>query len=283
MPRADRATSSVADEVAGRILSSAKYRHLDPVLVRRVAGEAAERFTIRSQAEKYAKRKLHQASGAFVSGAPANAVRGAVAAVRSGTADVREAARSAMRAHASSAERLDWLAPFYGQVAEWCGQARSVADLGCGLNPLATPWMSLAPGASYWACDVDRLLVAALAELGEIMPVRPEVCACDLVASPPELTADVALLLKTVATLEQQATGAAGRVLRKLDCRHVIVSFARRSLSGRRGYSDDAWASVGRLIEGSSYDMSGEASFGDEIVFHLESRRLAAADGLSAG
>lgn len=282
MPRADRPASAVADELAGRILGSAKYRHLDPGLVRRVAGEAAERCTTRSHAEKYARRKLHQAVGAFISGAPADAVRGALAAVHSGTADVREAARSAMRAHASAAERLDWLVPFYGQVAEWCGQATSVADLGCGLNPLAIPWMGLAPGASYWACDVDRSLAAALAELGGIMPVCLEVGTCDLVASPPEITAGVGLLLKMVATLERQAPGSAGRVLRRLDCRHAVVSFARRSLSGRRGYGD-ARASVRRLAEGSSYVVAGEAAFGDEIVFHLEPRRLAAAGDPGAG
>jgi 16S rRNA (guanine(1405)-N(7))-methyltransferase len=263
-----------ADDLASRILGSAKYGHLDPELVHRVSAEAAQRFKSRNEAEKYARRKLHQAFGAFVSGSPAEAVRAAVAAVRSGTADVRETARSAMLAHSSSAERLEWLVPFYEQVAAWCGQPGSVVDLACGLNPLAIPWMSLAPDACYWACEADRVLVAALAQLSEIMPVRFNAVTCDLVASPPELSADVALLLKTVTTLQQQADGAADRVLRNLTCRHVIVSFPRRSLSGRRAYSDDARASARRLADASSYQVAGHAEFGDELVFHLEPTHL---------
>jgi len=258
-----------AGDLAARILGSAKYRNLDPELVHRVAAEAAGRFRNRAEAEKYARRKLHQAFGAFVSGSPAEAVRTAVAAVTSGTAGVREAARAAMAAHSSSAERLEWLVPFYDQVAAWCGRPGSVADLACGLNPLAIPWMTLAPDACYWACEADGALVAALAGLGEIMPVRFRAVTCDLVASPPELSADVALLLKTVPTLQQQADGAAGRVLRNLTCAHVIVSFPRRSLSGRRAYSDDAGATAERLAAESSYRVAGAAEFGDELVFHL--------------
>ncbi len=259
-----------ATGLAARILGSAKYRHLDPGLVHRAAVDAVQRFKSRGEAEKYARRKLHQAFGAFASGSPAEAVSAMVAAVGSGPGDVREAARHAMRAHASSAERLAWLEPFYEQVTAWCGQPGSVADLACGLNPLAIPWMSLAPDARYWACEVDRALVAALARLDEIMPAAVQVVARDLVASPPELEADVAFLLKTVPTLQQQASDAADRVLRNLTCRHVILSFPRRSLSGRRGYSDDARASAERLAEAGSYQVTGEAEFGDEQVFHLE-------------
>ena len=262
-------TVTVTDEVTRRILDSAKYRHLDPGLVRRLADEACQRFRNSGQAEKYARRKLHQAFGAFVSGPSARAVQDAVAAVQSGTSGLAEAGRAAMRAHASSAERLDWLDPFYHQVAGWCGEPRSVADLACGLNPLAIPWMRLAPGARYWACEIDHALVAALARLDDIMPARVEVTTCDLVASPPELAADVAFLLKTMTTMEQQAGGATARVLRNLACRHVIVSVPRHSLSGRLTYRDDAGASVRQLAESSGYEVSDEAAIGDELIFHL--------------
>src|SRR5258708_32398344 len=79
----------------------------------------------------------------------------------------------------------------------------------------------------------------ALGGLDEIMPVRLTAASCDLVTSPPAVRADVALMLKTLTTIDQQSPGAAGRVLAALDCRHVILSLPRRSLSGRRGYSAD--------------------------------------------
>jgi 16S rRNA (guanine(1405)-N(7))-methyltransferase len=260
---------AVADSLTRRILSSAKYRSLDESLVHRVATEAAQRFKDRNQALKYAKRKLHQAFGAFLNGSPAQAVDGVVAAVGSGQADLRTAALSAMREHTSSAERIAWLTPFYQQIADWCGTSSSVADLACGLNPLAIPWMQLSPGASYWACDIDSALVAALAGLDEIMPVRLTVTTCDLVASPVVPRADVALVLKTLTTLEQQDPAAAGRVLAALDCRHVIVSLPRRSLSGRQQYSDDAAAIVRDAAAASPYRLRDEAAFGSEVLYHL--------------
>jgi 16S rRNA (guanine(1405)-N(7))-methyltransferase len=260
--------ADLAAELTRSILASAKYRGLDEGLVRRVAVEAAQRCPGRAEAAKYARRKLHQAFGAFLAGSPARAVTQAVAAVTSGEADLRAAALPAMRAHASSAERAAWLAPFYAQVADWCGSPASVADLACGLNPLAIPWMTLAPGATYWACEIDAGLVAALAGLGEVVPPRLTAVTCDLVAAPPALHADVAFLLKTVTTIEQQAAGSAARLVGALDCAHVILSLPRRSLSGRRGYRDDAAAVAERAAAG-RYRVRDEAEFGGELVYHL--------------
>jgi 16S rRNA (guanine(1405)-N(7))-methyltransferase len=259
----------MADAVARQILASPKYRGLDPSLVRRVAGEAAQRSRDRGQALRYARRKLHQAFGAFLVGSPARAVADVVASVAAGRAGLREAAIDGMRAHASTAERIDWLVPFYQQVGAWCGPAGSVADLACGLNPLAMPWMRLAPGASYWACEIDRDLAGALRELDPVMPARLTVTTCDLVAAPPVLRADVALLLKTVTTLEQQRAGASRRVLSALNCRHVVLSLPRRSLGGRREYTDDARALVRKVTEGTPFRWSDEAVLGDELLSHL--------------
>ncbi len=261
--------TALADEVTARVLAAAKYRGLDPGIVSRIAAEAADRFSDRSLAVKYAKRKLHQAFGAFRQGPTARAVQALVAEVGSGRADLAAAAAGAMRAHASSAERIPWLEPLYRQVADWCGTPSSVADLACGLNPLAIPWMLLAPGASYWACEIDTDLVSALTGLNEIMPARLTARACDLVAEPPPVRAELALLLKTITTIEQQRPGAAGRVLAALDCRHVIASLPRRSLSGRLEYADDDGAIVRAAAAGSRYRISGQAAFGDELVYHL--------------
>jgi len=260
---------AAVDDLTRRILGSAKYRSLDETLVRRVAAEATQRVANRKDAAKYAQRKLHQAVGAFLNGSPVAAVGAFVDAVAGGTAGTREAALAAMRAHASSAERAEWLSPLYDQVGEWCGAAGSVVDLACGLNPLAIPWMHLAAGARYAAFEVDGRLVEALAQLDGVMPVQLTATTCDLVAAPPAATADVALLLKTVTTLEQQRTGAAGRVLSGLACRHVILSLPRGSLSGRRAYVDDPAQIAAGAVAGSGYRIDAEATFGSEVVYHL--------------
>ncbi|MCO5999567.1 16S rRNA (cytidine(1402)-2'-O)-methyltransferase [Actinoallomurus rhizosphaericola] len=268
MARSSGTQADLAAEVARQVLAAAKYRNLDPAFVDRLAQEAAQRFRDRNQAVKYAKRKLHQAFGAFLTGTPARAVSDCVAKIAAG-ADPREAGREAMRAHASSAERVDWLEPFYERVAEWCGTPSSVIDLACGLNPLAMPWMALAPDADYACYDVDRTLAEALPGLGTVFPVRVSAAAADLVGAPLSAQADVALVLKTLTTVEQQRAGAAQRLIAALDCRHIVVSLPRRSLSGKRNYADDADAIVRRAIEGTGYAVVDEAAFGDEALYHL--------------
>src|SRR5260370_42020707 len=97
--------------------------------------------------------------------------------------------------------------------------------------------MALAPDASYWACEIDTELVAALAGLDEIMPVRLTAASCDLVTSPPAVRGDVALMLKTVTTIDQQSAGGAGPALAAAECRHVIVWPPPPRLSVPRRYS----------------------------------------------
>jgi hypothetical protein len=54
------ALAELAEDLTRRIRASAKYRSLDESLVRRVSAEAAQRFSDRKAAVKYARRKLHQ-------------------------------------------------------------------------------------------------------------------------------------------------------------------------------------------------------------------------------
>ncbi|HEY2551115.1 MAG TPA: hypothetical protein VGI64_11110 [Streptosporangiaceae bacterium] len=261
--------AAVSDELAAQILGSAKYRSLDPALVRRFTAEAASRFADRGRAAKYARRKLHQAYGAFLAGSPARAVTGVTEAVQSGRLPLREAALAAMRSHLSAAERAEWLDEFGEQLASWCGVLHSVADLACGLGPLAIPWLPLAPDASYWACEIDAGLVAALAGLGAVMPASITAVTCDLVGSPPELRADLALLLKTVPTLEQQRPGASARLLADLDCAQVVMSLPRTSLGGRQ-FTDDADALAREVTGGTRYVPRETAAFGNEVLYLLE-------------
>lgn len=270
---------STVDAFTAKILASPKYRGLDEDLVRRVATEASERVRDKAQALKYARRKLHQAYGAFLQGSPVQAVDGVVAGALADPEQLRPLCLSAMRTHVSSAERIDWLEPFYDQVRQWCGTPASMIDLACGLNSLSIPWMHLAPGASYWACELDAQLVAALQRLHEVLPVEMDVSTCDLVTSPPDREADVALLLKTVTTIEQQAPSATHHVLLALRSRHVVVTFPRHSISGRRGYSDESARVIQAAVRGTSYRITGDAELGSETLYHLEASELSAAPG----
>jgi 16S rRNA (guanine(1405)-N(7))-methyltransferase len=145
-----------------------------------------------------------------------------------------------------------------------------VLDLGCGVYPLALPWMSLG-SATYHAVDVDERPLATVRGFLALVGQPHRVAHRDLVAAPAPEPADVALLLKLVTTLDRQDPGAAARLVRGLQVAHAVVSFTTRTLGGRsrgmeRTYRDrlaGLVADVGRVAE------IREVSVASELVFVL--------------
>ena len=56
---------------------------------------------------------------------------------------------------------------------------------------------------------------------------------CDLAAGAPDEQVDLALVLKALPPLDQQAKYAGRDLLRALNARHILVSFPAQSLGGR--------------------------------------------------
>lgn len=229
--------ASSEDDVVAAVLASRRYRSLYPPLVRRVA--AAEAAGARSPAElvKRTKRALHQIFGAYLPAPPRWERLLAELAAAGSDADARAVLRRAMAQHASTRERLDHLGPFYEALAARVGTPRSLLDVACGLQPLSLPWWGLPAGAEIHAWDIDTALVgfvgAALERLG--FHARP--AAVDLLGVPDAADAwpvtEVALVLKTLPCLEQQAPGAGEALLAAIPAPRLVVSFPTRSLGGR--------------------------------------------------
>jgi len=222
-------------DLVAEVRASRRYRHVSEEMIRRIGQAELAAAPDRRTAVKAVKRKLHQAVGAFGRRPPYDGLLSAlqVAYQAHDSASIAEACAAALRWHASTRERLPILADLYGWVFGITGRPRRVLDLGCGLSPLALPWMRLPAGATYRAFDVDELAVEfvnsflALAGLPPLAEVR------DVVARPPEEDADVAFLLKMIPTLEQQEVGSSQRILEALSVPFIVVSFPARSLGGR--------------------------------------------------
>lgn len=257
-------------EIVERVLRSSRYRDVDLALLHRLAGEELSRARSADDAVKRVKRRLHQAVGAFRGQARSSGITGAWSGDRTEPA-FRAACADALRGHASTRERVPHLNVFYAGIWAVSGVPSSVLDLGCGLGPLALPWMVLPDDATYVASDVDRRPLATVATFLELVGQPHRVEVRDLVAEPPTEPADVALLLKLVTTLDRQDPPAATRLLRGLDVRHAVVSFPLRSLGGRRTGMERSYrarldrlvADVGRVREVT------EASVANELVFVL--------------
>jgi 16S rRNA (guanine(1405)-N(7))-methyltransferase len=266
----------MTEEVTARVRRSARYRDVDPELVTRLAAEELPRARNTDDATKRVKRRLHQAVGAFRGASDA----GLLARVRQAWAGsleadaFRDACRAALATHASTRERLPVLADFYAGIWERTGGPPSrLADLGCGLNPLALPWMGLPPDTNYLAVEADRRTLELVSGFLDLVGQPHEVRGTDLVTDPPTDEVDVALLLKLVTTLDQQDPEAATRLLGSIRARHAVVTFPAASLGGRgKGMQRTYRARFDRLVADLGPRVMGvaEASVPGELIFVLE-------------
>ncbi|NJN82701.1 MAG: 16S rRNA methyltransferase, partial [Caldilineaceae bacterium] len=201
------------DRLAQAVLSSAKYRAIAPDLVAAIgARELANRPNVKA-AVKATKNKLHQIAAAYQQGQPDYAtwiealrvakLRVAKLRVANNEDALRPVCIELMKRHRSTAERLPILDAFYTTLLSDMAPIASILDLGCGLNPLAIPWMSLAPTCVYHACDIYQDQVDFLNDFFSLAEVNGVAQVWDLLQGAPEQVADVAFLFKLIPCLEQ--------------------------------------------------------------------------------
>lgn len=257
-------------EIVERVLRSSRYRDVDRSLLTRLADEELPRARNADDAVKRVKRRLHQVVGAFRGAARPNAIESAWSGDLADPA-FRQACADALRAHASTRERVAHIERFYAGIWSLTGVPANIMDLGCGLNPLTLPWMGLGPASSYLASDVDRRPLVPVASFLELVGQPHRVEARDVIPGPPPDACDVAFLLKLITTLDRQDPTAAARLIAGLRVRHAVVSFARQSLAGRgkgmeRAYRDRLDRLVGDVPRVGDV---AEASVPNELVFVL--------------
>ncbi len=260
--------SDALDRLVAEVLQSPKYRQISPELVRAVgARELAARRTLKD-AVKETKARLHQVAGAFLDRAPRyEAWLAELRAAAGDDAALRAACRTIMAGHASTRERLPQLEPFYREVFAALPPVGTLLDVACGLNSLAAPWMDLAPGARYLACDLYADMCAFVGAALPLLGLAGEAAVWDLAAAPPPWPADAALVLKTLPVLEHTRRGAGRDLLRGLAARHLVVSFPTRSLGGRNvGMAATYGAQMRAIAEDEGWGYT-TLEFANELVF----------------
>ena len=225
----------VLDELVAAVLASSRYRSILPALVRRIGGEELARRRTLKEAIKATRSRLHQVAGAYVAGRIDYAAwLTELKAAAADPAALRATCARLMGRHASTRERLPILERFFAETLADLAPIHSVLDVACGLNPLAIPWMPLASGAAYYACDIDGDLIDFLNEFFGLVDVKGRAELCDVTSACPQQAAEVALVLKTLPCLEQIDKGAGARLLDALSVDHILVSFPVASLGGRK-------------------------------------------------
>lgn len=261
------------DYLVTRIRATHKYRSVAADVVRTVGSRELTRRGSTAEAEKAAKRKLHQIAGAYVPG-DLHTERWLKILQSAVPGQLRGACCRIMSFHASTRERLPVLDEFYATLLGDLSPIQSMLDIGCGLNPLAIPWMPLAEDCTYHAYDVYEDLAVMLGAFFAQIGRKGRAEARDITRCPPAEAADVALLLKLFPCLEQIECGAAGRLLDALGARYLIVSFPVRSLGGRRdkGMEENYKLGFLRLMQDRNWFIE-RFSFPTELVFRVRTDR----------
>ncbi len=276
----DNQKESDLDRLLLEIQESAKYRHVSPDLIRRLgAHELALRKNLK-EAVKETKNTLHQIAGAFLDRKTRydqwlelldNGSGNRMDFRLDSGNDLRETCQSIMANHASTRERLPLLETFYARTLERIQPIRSILDLCCGLNPLALPWMNVAPDVSYYACDLYGDMMEFLNGYFARIGINGNAWVCDVAGSPPTQAAQLALLLKALPPLEQTSRRSdavsALQLLRSLNVEHILVSFPTRTLGGRNKQMGEHYEARFRALIAAEPWTTERFDFPNELCF----------------
>ena len=255
--------------VAQLVSASSKYDSIDVHLVETIAATEVPKASNEADAVKRVKRKLHQLVGAYVdTRLPFQSWLDRLSQAPDETARL-DVCRDILAHHASTRERQLELDAFYEAVFADVPAPRRVADLACGLNPLARGFMPIPRVTEYFACDVHRPLVEFVSAAVHLLgyPIRSAVC--NLLATVPPFEADVVFVLKTLPCLEQADRSAGRRLLDAIDAPLVVVSYPTASLGGaRRGMDKFYETHFRQIVPPDKFDIETR-HFRSELVFRL--------------
>lgn len=255
------------DALIQEVRKSAKYRAVSEDFIRRVGADELTKRRNLKEAVKATKNKLHQTSAAYLGEMRYATWLHDLRQAGDNPADFREHCLKIMTHHASTRERLAILPEFYETVFAEISPVHSVLDLACGLNPLAIPWMLLAPDARYIAYDVHEDMAAFLTEFMALTGVEGQAGSKDIAQDIPTEAVEVALVLKTLPCLEQTDKAAGLRLLQSLNAPRIIVSFPVGSLGGRgKGMVGNYTSAFYGMVEGQAWDIK-KYLFDTELVF----------------
>jgi len=239
--------------VVEQVRSVRKYRNLSEDTIGRVVEWASERESGEKAIIKVAKRKLHQVYGVFLNQFNSELVKSLLDEMeKTSVIDARKRlCRRILESHQSTSERMSIMEKAWEEVFGISGKPRSVLDIACGLNPFAIPFMGLPKKTKYIAYDIDVRIADYLNRFFAIMGIAGRAECRDILVRPYEKEVDVALLLKTIPSLEQQSIGSGREIIENLKAKCVVVSYPTASLSGiDRGMAENYHESMMRMISG---------------------------------
>jgi 16S rRNA (guanine(1405)-N(7))-methyltransferase len=217
------------------VSSSSKYRQVSPDLIRSVGQRELNSRSSWKAAVKATKNKLHQVAGAYQ--ASKSDYGQALTLLREkadSPAEFREACRQIMHWHISTRERLAIIDDFFTETLLNVTPVHTVLDVGCGLNPVAWPWMPFDDQVNYIAYDIYADTMHFVQDFMRLTGINGRAETRDVLWDPPTQPVDLAFILKTLPCLEKLEKTAATKLIDAIQARYLLISYPVTSLGGRR-------------------------------------------------
>jgi 16S rRNA (guanine(1405)-N(7))-methyltransferase len=254
------------------VVKKSKYRSICVDFIRRIGEqEIAKRISLK-EAIKNTCSKLHQVGGAFFENHPDYSKW--LIQLESCPQDIyslgiKQYCREKMLAHASTKERLSIIDEFFQRCLRSLAPIHSLLDLGCGLNPLALPWMPLAKDPMYQGIDIFADMTGYDQQFLQHIRLRGKVSCADFMDDLPKQRFQVALALKIIPLIDQIEKEHTRHWLENIPADHVLVSFPISSLSGKgKGMIENYTIRFTQMIEGGNWKME-RFDFSTELAFLL--------------
>jgi 16S rRNA (guanine(1405)-N(7))-methyltransferase len=172
-----------------------------------------------------------------------------------------------MREHASTRERIPILENFFQQTLSSLAPIQSMLDVGCGLNPLAIPWMLVNSHVKYMGVDIFGKMIDFLNHFIKHVAIQGEIICGDILKPDALKPAQLVLALKMLPLLEKIEKGISQTWLDSLPAEHVLVSYPIASLSGRsKGMRRNYANQFAQLIQGKKWKVQ-LFDFPSELAF----------------
>ncbi len=260
-------------DIVAAILAKPKYSAIQPELVERVVQRELAKGRKPKEAVKEVSAKLHQIGAAYFKLAPRYDLWKAELEHlpdKPANEDVRAFCLKVLQAHSSTAERLPILEDFFKETLASLAPVESLADLACGLNPLALPWIPLARGARYSGCDIFSDLVEFDNAFLKHFGLQANLRSADVFTERLEKPVQLALLLKSLPCLEQLEKGRGRELLESIPAQYILTSYPIRSLGGKsKGMRQTYSAQFETLTSGSGWKVT-RFDFPSELAYLVQ-------------
>ena len=264
-------TDQEIQQLIKNIQTSRKYREmgLNPETVRDLITQEGPSHTSQKTLRKTVRRKLHNIVAPYLGEPDYPSLTADLRSIKNtnpNSQEIRSFCIRVLSEHASTAERIPFMAAFYQHIFAITGVPDTLLDLACGLHPLAFPWMGLPTSIDYHAFDIIQPRVDFINAFFGRIGVAPLAQNRDILAHPSGTQADLCLFFKEAHRFEKRAPGCNRAFWTSLNTRWLAVSLPTQNLAGTHSLLDQHKALILDNLP-VDYGQIHEIEFANEIVF----------------